>query len=417
MTEQRRTYVLQCAAFFAFFIAWSSAFALFPIWLNQTLGHDGSDTGIIFSANAVAAFVVMPCYGYVQDRFGLRKHLLYLVAGGLMAAGPFMIWAYPWLLVQSLIGGAIVGGLFFAITFSAGVGALETYVERFGRHAGFEFGKARMWGSLGWATASFYAGALFNIAPEINFAITSAAGLVFLLLIAAVAPPASLPGSDAARDRVSLREALTLFGLARFWALAVYVMGVTCVYSVYDQQFPIYFASLFETRAAGNATFGYLNGLQVFLEAGGMFLAPMLVNRIGARNGLLVAGVVMAIRILGSGVADTPFEISAMKLLHAVELPIMLVSLFKYIAATFDARLSATLYLVGFQFMSQLAASVLSVAAGAMYDSWGYPSSYLVLGTIVASFTGISAILLTRDCRPSGNETVNLENEKGTIVQ
>ena len=30
--------------------------------------------------------------------------------------------------------------------------------------------------------------------------------------------------------------------------------------------------------------YGFLNSLQVFLEAGGMFLAPLLVNRIGAKQ-------------------------------------------------------------------------------------------------------------------------------------
>jgi OHS family lactose permease-like MFS transporter len=40
--------------------------------------------------------------------------------------------------------------------------------------------------------------------------------------------------------------------------------------------------------------YGYLNSFQVFLEAAGMFCAPWLVNRIGAKNGLIFAGMVMA---------------------------------------------------------------------------------------------------------------------------
>ena len=84
----------------------------------------------------------------------------------------------------------------------------------------------------------------------------------------------------------------------------------------------------------------------------------------------------MAIRMFGSGYADDAISISAMKLLHAAELPIMLIAIFKYIAATFDARLSATIYLVGFSFMTQIGASVLSIVAGMMYRIESQVQSY-----------------------------------------
>ncbi len=140
--------------------------------------------------------------------------------------------------------------------------------------------------------------------------------------------------------------------------------------------------------------FGYLNSFQVFLEAGGMFLAPLLVNKIGAKNGLILSGIIMAIRVLGSGIVEDPISISALKLLHAIELPIMLISIFKYIAYSFDPRLSATVYLVGFQFMTQVAASGLSVVAGKMYDHMGFSQSYIFMGIIVSVFVVISYFLL-----------------------
>lgn len=64
----------------------------------------------------------------------------------------------------------------------------------------------------------------------------------------------------------------------------LYVIGVTCVYGVYDQQFPLYYASLFPTAALGNQIFGYLNSFQVFIEAGMMFLAPFIVNKLGPKK-------------------------------------------------------------------------------------------------------------------------------------
>ena len=400
--QPRASYWLLSGAFFSFFLCWSFCFSLFPIWLSQTIGLSGESIGLVFSIGAVTALFIMPVYGFLQDKLGLRKHLLLFVAVADVLVGPFLIFVYGPNLAEHLLLTAIAGGIFFGLAFGAGVGALETYIERVSRFSGFEFGKARMWGSLGWALATFWAGRLFNIDPAINFVLGSGCAVLLVVFILCAKPAMDTTAAsdeNEAAERLRLGDAFALLWNPRFWALATFVMGVSCIYSVYDQQFPVYFSSLFPTLEEGNEWFGYLNSFQVFLEAGGMFLAPFLVNRIGAKNGLLLSGVVMAIRIIGSGFSDGPVEISIMKLLHAVELPIMLVSLFKYISATFDSHLSATIYIVGFQFMSQVAASVLSIPVGMMYDVFGFAVSYRILGAIISFFVILCCFVLTNDRR------------------
>lgn len=396
-TSATKNYWLLSTCLFSFFLTWSFTFSLFPIWLNQYIGLTGERTGIIFSINALAALLIMPCYGFIQDKLGVKRSLLFAVGILLILSGPFFIFVYAPLLQQSFYLGAVIGGLYFAITFLAGVGAVETYVERIGRFTGFEFGKARMWGSLGWACATFFTGYLFNINPHINFYLASASALVFICALLFVSTQPTEGQLQEKTSPLSAGDALGILKLPRFWAFATYVIGVTCIYTVYDQQFPIYFSSLFPTKLEGNAMYGYLNSFQVFLEAGGMFLAPFIVNKIGAKNGLLLSGAIMALRIIGSGFADSSIEISFMKLLHAAELPIMLISIFKYITRTFDPRLSSTLYLVGFQFMTQVAASGLSAVAGLMYDEYGFAASYKIMGVIVLCFLLVSAFILSND--------------------
>ena len=71
------------------------------------------------------------------------------------------------------------------------------------------------------------------------------------------------------------------------------------------------------------------------------------------------------------------------KLLHALELPILLVALFKYIVVHFDARLSATIYLIGFNVFTQVVTTMLSSPVGELYDEMGFADSYLLLGSVV----------------------------------
>ena len=367
--------------FFSFFLTWSFCYSLFPLWLNQTLALTGKETGVVFATNALAALIVMPVYGILQDRLGTGKQLLFMLGLLMAGVGPFFILIYQPLLTSFFIVGAIVGALYSALTFGAAVGTLEAYIERLGRQHDVEFGKARLWGSLGWACATFVAGVIFNINPKLNFVLASATGVGFILCLFWL--PASTKTPRTKKKKVGVSDVLSLFSQSRFWRLSLSVMGVSCLYQIYDQQFPIYFSSLFPTPEEGNRFYGYLNSLQVFIEAGMMFIAPFIVNKIGQKNGLLLSGAIMALRMLASGVVADPVSISMVKLLHALELPILLVAIFKYIAVNFDTRLSATIYLIGFHVFTQVVTTLLSSVIGELYDDLGFADTYLLLGTVV----------------------------------
>ena len=107
----------------------------------------------------------------------------------------------------------------------------------------------------------------------------------------------------------------------------------------------------------------------------------------------------MTCRMVGSGVVVNTIGISAIKLLHAVELSLLLVAVFKYIAKNFDNRLASVMYLVGYQLSNQLGAAILSPIVGSLYDSIGFPSTYLFLGAVVGSFTLFGAFVLVSDSK------------------
>ena len=376
-------------ALFTFFLTWSFAYSLFPLWLNQALQLSGKQTGIVFAANALAALFAMPIYGIVQDKLGTGKQLLRILALLTIGVGPFFVYVYQPLLTHNFYVGVCVGALYSASAFGAAVGTLEALIERIGRQHGVEFGKARLWGSLGWAVATFAAGIIFNINPQVNFWIASISGAAFFVCVLRL-PTENFVLKSAHKANISSKDVFKLLKLASFWRLGFYVMGVSCLYQIYDQQFAIYFAAMFPDVQEGNRFYGYLNSAQVFIEAGLMFFAPYVVNKIGAKNGLLLSGAIMALRIIASGLVDDAISISLVKLLHAVELPLLLVSIFKYITINFDARLSATIYLIGFNVMSQMVTTALSSLVGEMYDTFGFANAYLALGLLVSMNVAIS---------------------------
>ena len=378
---------------FTFFFCWLVFLAFMPIWFKQVLHLSGAQIGTIYAANAIAAMSFQPIYGYISARIGLRKHLLGFINFCVAMTAPFFLLVYQPLLESFFFAGVVAGALFMAIAYNAGVAAIESFVEKAGRSNDFEFGRARCWGSLGAAVGIFAAGLVFYI-----FILAS----IMSLPLAAILYTTRLKAADleiAQKNNISLADVKALFKIKNVWLFMIFILGSACVYSVFDQQFAIYYASLFPTEAEGNEAFGYLNSFQVFLEAAAMFAAPYFVNKLGAKRSLILAGTIMTCRMVGSGVVVNTIGISAIKLLHAVELSLLLVAVFKYIAKNFDNRLASVMYLVGYQLSNQLGAAILSPVVGSFYDSIGFPSTYLFLGAVVGSFTLFGAFVLVSDSK------------------
>lgn len=383
---------------FTFFFCWLVFLAFMPIWFKQVLHLSGAQIGTIYAANAIAAMTFQPIYGYISDRIGLRKHLLGFINFCVAMTAPFFLLVYQPLLESFFFAGVVAGALFMAIAYNAGVAAIESFVEKAGRSNDFEFGRARCWGSLGAAVGIFAAGLVFNLNPNYIFILAS----IMSLPLAAILYTTRLKAADleiAQKNNISLADVKALFKIKNVWLFMIFILGSACVYSVFDQQFAIYYASLFPTEAEGNEAFGYLNSFQVFLEAAAMFAAPYFVNKLGAKRSLILAGTIMTCRMVGSGVVVNTIGISAIKLLHAVELSLLLVAVFKYIAKNFDNRLASVMYLVGYQLSNQLGAAILSPVVGSFYDSIGFPSTYLFLGAVVGSFTLFGAFVLVSDSK------------------
>ncbi|SVN93459.1 Lactose permease [Klebsiella pneumoniae] len=84
----------------------------------------------------------------------------------------------------------------------------------------------------------------------------------------------------------------------------------------------------------------------------------------------------MSLRIIGSAWAIGPVSISLIKLLHGFESSVLLVAALKYITANFNPLLSATVYLIGFQFSKSFSSIFLSTGIGHIYQSMGFTISH-----------------------------------------
>ncbi|RJF57555.1 MFS transporter [Serratia inhibens] len=386
--------------FFLYFFIMATCFPFLPIWLHEVIGLNKTDTGIVFSSLSLFAIIFQPILGVLSDKLGVKKHLLWVITILLLFFAPFFLYVFAPLLKVNIILGALLGGVYIGFVFNSGAGAIEAYVERISRQSAFEYGKARMFGCFGWGICASTAGILFSINPDIVFWMGSGAAIILAVLLLMAKTENSntitvMNALGANSSQFSMHLVFDLFKQRKFWLLVLYVIGVACIYDVFDQQFANFFKSFFATPEEGNLIFGFVTTGGEAANALIMFLSPWIINRIGAKNALLVAGMIMSIRILGSSIADSVVEVIILKMLHAFEVPFLLIGVFKYISNTFDTRLSATIYLVGFQFSKQLMSIFLSSMAGNLYDRIGFSHTYMILGGIALVFTLLSAFTLS----------------------
>ncbi|EPN9329569.1 oligosaccharide MFS transporter, partial [Cronobacter sakazakii] len=279
----------------------------------------------------------------------------------------------------------------------AGVAACESYTDRYSRLNGMEFGQIRMWGSLGWAVASSFSGLLFNLSPAYNFILGSAASLVMLgVLLSLKVNTATTRASEVlSKQKIAMSDVYELLRSRKFWAFCLYVAGVAWMMFIAEQQLSRYFVTFFDDVQEGNAVFGYLGTVQSGMEFVMYMVIPVFVNYMGAKKGLLIVGLVVGARLIISGLCDSHLLISVLKPLYGLEICLLLVSVFKYIAEHFDKRVNATMYLLGYQAMLYVGNVVVSSPAGYLYDRIGFEQTYILMGAIALTFTLISAFTLS----------------------
>lgn len=274
--------------FFFYFFIMGAYFPFFPIWLHDINHISKGDTGVIFACISFFSLLFQPIFGLMSDKLGLRKHLLWVITGMLVMFAPFFIYVFGPLLQFNILLGSIVGGIYLGFIYNAGAPAIEAYIEKASRRSHFEFGRARMFGCVGWALCASIVGVMFTINNEFVFWLGSGCAIVLAVLLyfsrtdtSSSATVADAVGANSSAFSVKL--ALELFKQPKLWFLSLYVVGVSCTYDVFDQQFANFFTSFFATGEQGTRVFGYVTTMGELLNACIMFFAPLIVNRIGGR--------------------------------------------------------------------------------------------------------------------------------------
>ncbi|GAL11207.1 lactose permease [Vibrio astriarenae] len=180
-------------------------------------------------------------------------------------------------------------------------------------------------------------------------------------------------------------------------------------------QFTRYFITFFPTQEEGITFSSNMDGITaVFLFAFSESV-PFIIRRIGAKGSLILtaAGItsfMLLIGYAGLGEEKNLYMAIVAKLLFGIVNPLLIVSVFAYIAEQFDKKVNSFTYMFGFQTVNNIMTAIAAPVMGTMYDSHGFAWSYIYFGLFAAAATLIAMVTL------SSKKSANVENESEPLT-
>ena len=264
--------------YFANGIFWN----IISVYLSGT-GQSSEDAAAIISAASLFAMIILPVMGYVADR--VKRMWSVLLAAVVISAGAALLFGrasgfWPMFLLNG-----------FAVSFSE---LLLNLCERISSQTPFEYGKIRIWGTIGYALGAQSAGIVYDLISPASVFVFAAGAMVLGLLIYPMVSGSIRHTQAKKQDSVGLKV-LKCWPFWVFLILSFLYRGMAFVSVTY---LPLLFTSYGLTVASAET----IISVAVLAEIPMVLLAGKLTNRFSTRTVMLISciGIIVDWYLLGA---------------------------------------------------------------------------------------------------------------------
>ncbi len=300
------------AMMFLEYVIWGSWLPLLALYLSDVLRFSGEEIGWIFATQAIAAVVGLFVGGQIADRVLSTEKLLAVSH----AVGGIAMFA---LTTQRSFWGFFVIMLVYQLVYVPTLSLTNTMCFHHVQDAQKDFGRIRLWGTIGWIAASWpfvfilagktgpelhaALGSIFTVAGIASFA------LAMLSLTLPNTPPAKTDGASSAP-----LAAIRLLAIPSFLALFIVTFLDSLVHQCYFQ-----WTSPFLERAGlpANWIMAAMSIGQV-AEIGTMAVLGLVLQKLGWRTTMAVGVAAHAVRFFIYVLGDPLALMVAINVVHGV---------------------------------------------------------------------------------------------------
>ncbi len=349
-------------------------------------GFSDAQLGYLAAVAPIMNALVPPLWGMIADGLQDRRHMLtfLLVMGALI---------FPWLMWSSRFETTLVVFALCSAFANAPAAIADAITLENLNRAGGDYGRLRLWGSIGFATPLLVLGGVLKRGAGAAAASLSPVFFGYALTrLAAAAWVRELPASRGHGERrLSLHGARELL-TPRFAALAVCALLSTGAMSAYYLFFSIY---LDQVGIADNVK-GYFWVLAVAAETGMMLIIGRIIRRIGLKWTFVLGILGGAIRLFAFSFPLSPGAIAVTQLCHALTMSAFAVSGITMVSRLIPSHLRATGQTLWACVTMGLGSAAGSLLAGRTAEAAGLFAMYRVFGCI-SLVALLAAIVLVRE--------------------
>jgi PPP family 3-phenylpropionic acid transporter len=349
-------------------------------------GFTDTQLGTLAAVTPILNMFAPPLLGAMADMLGDRRRTLALLLALSAIVFPGLMYAKSFAATLALMAA-------FSAVSAAPMAIADAITLENVERTGADYGRLRLWGSLGFAAPLIALGAILEKGTD---APASSLYPIFIgytiSRLVSAGWVAALPRSRGERRGLFDLGAIRAFANRRFLALAAPAVVASGAMSAYYLYFTIY---LDQVGIADNLK-GYFWVVAVAAETGMMLVVGRLIRRIGLKWTFVLSLFGCCLRLLSFSFPLTPPAIAAAQLLHALTFTAFTVSAITFVSRVIPPQLRAsgqTLWMAMTMGVGSAAGSKLSgIAAGAL----GLMGMFRVF-SVAAALAMVAAMVLVRE--------------------
>lgn len=337
-----------------------------PVYF-QFKGFSGDQIGWLLAIGPFSALVAQPLAGYLSDKWKTVKRVITfsLVFLTLTSVVMFQVNSFMLLLIVS----------YFFFFFISPIGALgDSLALKTSNTLKVPFGSIRMWGSIGFASASLLTGSLLSVIgiqnilyPFLFFAICCIVISLFLTDVTLSKKP------------VMILDSFSLLKDKKILLFLIIIIFFAIPHRINDFYIGIYIKEL-----GGNEVYiGWAWFIGAIIEAGVFFLGSKWMHRYHELTLLIFIGVVYSIRYIALSYIQDPLTLLFLQPLHGITFAVVWTSALQYMSKLVPDYIIGTGHLLLATVFFSISGIVGSLVGGTIIDQFGGSTLYFGSGLMV----------------------------------
>lgn len=277
LERYKNSYLCYFLMYNFYYLSWAIFSALISIYLLDK-GFKASEVSLVVSTSFLTSMIFQPVIGMFSDRYDVKKvnFVLFTLAG---------IGGLAFMFASSLI--TITIGYSFVLTLINGTNPV---MEKIASSSPYQYGKIRIWGTIGYATGSWLAGMIYQlISPSAIFICFIITMILCIIGLLGIQTPSELGQNNEEKTKTS-----TLFHNYKY----LYYLIIAAIFQGITNMANTYIPAMFQNDGLKVSLVSTILSFAVLCEAPLVLFSHKFMDKLTNKRLLIIAYSMITIQFL-----------------------------------------------------------------------------------------------------------------------